>query len=135
MDETSATMELIDVEDYNISEKAWNPSDADMSLIEVGGHLTLYMYTTDCDTSDDGCVELYDSEASHHVSPYDDEFVTYKCIMACPITMANNYVFHAVGIGDMIAQIPSHGMSKGALKRCFVCTAVPLHHYIDRLSG
>jgi len=62
-------------------------------------------------SSDSGRVELYDTGASCHVSPYEDEFVTYKCITACPITMANNFVFHAVGIGDMIVQIPNRDMS------------------------
>jgi len=50
-------------------------------------------------------VELYNSGASHHMSPFCEQFVTYHKIPAHPITAVNNCVFYTVGMGDLQIQV------------------------------
>ena len=61
--------------------------------------------------------ELYDSGASRHMSPYREQFVTYRDIPARPITAANNCVFYAVGAGDLQIQVPNGASSNKILLR------------------
>ena len=51
--------------------------------------------------------ELFNSGASCHMSPNHKQFVTYREIPACPITAADNKVFHAIGMGDLQINIPN----------------------------
>jgi len=62
-------------------------------------------------------MELYDSGASCHMSPFHKRFVTYHKIPARPITAANNRVFYAVGVGDLQIQVPNGTSSSKVLLR------------------
>jgi hypothetical protein len=45
-------------------------------------------------------VELYDSGASWHMSPFSHHFTNLHSIPPCPITAANSRVFYATGTGN-----------------------------------
>jgi len=51
--------------------------------------------------------ELYDSSASRHMSPLCDHFVTYQEIPPHPITAADKRVFYAIGVGDVVIDVPN----------------------------
>ena len=51
--------------------------------------------------------DLYDSGASHHMSPKREDFINYVEIPEKPLTAANKEIFSAVGMGDMIVSIPN----------------------------
>ena len=59
--------------------------------------------------------ELYDLGASHHMSPFRKQFVTYRPIDACLITAVNNKVFHAIGMGDLQIKVPNGTTSNKVL--------------------
>jgi hypothetical protein len=52
-------------------------------------------------------VEIYDSGATHHVSPYIDAFTDLKFIPPKPISAANNQTFDAIGEGNIQVEIPN----------------------------
>ena len=52
-------------------------------------------------------VELYDSGASRHISPFRDQFVTYRAISPRAITAADKRLFYAIGTGDMRIEVPN----------------------------
>ncbi|GBE88951.1 Retrovirus-related Pol polyprotein from transposon TNT 1-94 [Sparassis crispa] len=56
-------------------------------------------------------VEVYDSGATRHMSPYRDAFVTFKAIGLKPITAADGRKFHATGEGTMRIEIPNGDQS------------------------
>jgi hypothetical protein len=51
--------------------------------------------------------ELYDSGASCHMSPFRQQFVSYRSIPPCPIMAADKCVFYANGIRDLRICIPN----------------------------
>ena len=51
--------------------------------------------------------DLYDSGASHHMSPCKEDFINYHEIPERPLTAANKQTFSAVGMGNMIISIPN----------------------------
>jgi hypothetical protein len=51
--------------------------------------------------------ELYDSSASRHMSPLRDCFIAYQEIPPRPITAADKRVFYAIGVGDVVIDIPN----------------------------
>ena len=51
--------------------------------------------------------DLYDSGASHHMSPCREDFVDFKDIPPFSLTAANNEAFMAYGIGDVFVTLPS----------------------------
>ncbi|TFK77814.1 hypothetical protein K466DRAFT_440105, partial [Polyporus arcularius HHB13444] len=51
--------------------------------------------------------DLYDSGATHHMSPYRSEFVTFTETPARPLSAANQQQFHAQGVGEMIIPVPN----------------------------
>ncbi|KAF8995507.1 hypothetical protein BDQ17DRAFT_1173615, partial [Cyathus striatus] len=51
--------------------------------------------------------DLYDSGASHHMSPFRDDFITFTAIEPRSLTTANQQLFLAEGIGDVIISIPN----------------------------
>jgi hypothetical protein len=63
--------------------------------------------------------ELLDSGASRHMSPFCKSFATYRLIEARLITAANNQVFHAVGMGDLLIEVPN-GKSSTKIVLCNV---------------
>jgi hypothetical protein len=65
----------------------------------------------------DAEVELFDSGASRHMSPFRERFVTYRDIPARPITAANNRAFYAVGMGDLEIDVPNGASSTKVLLR------------------
>ncbi|PIL29731.1 transcription factor [Ganoderma sinense ZZ0214-1] len=53
-------------------------------------------------------VEIFDSGATRHISPYRDEFITYEELQpACPITAADGHTFMAVGEGQVRVSLPN----------------------------
>jgi transposase InsO family protein len=52
-------------------------------------------------------VELYDSGASRHMSPFPHRFTNLQSIPPRPITAANNRVFYATGAGDLKIDVPN----------------------------
>ncbi|TFY51058.1 hypothetical protein EVJ58_g10760 [Rhodofomes roseus] len=52
-------------------------------------------------------VDLYDSGATHHMSPYRDNFVTFTDISPKLLNAANQQHFQATGTGDMIISVPN----------------------------
>ncbi|PIL25828.1 transcription factor [Ganoderma sinense ZZ0214-1] len=53
-------------------------------------------------------VEIFDSGATRHISPYRDEFVTYKALEpARPISAADGHTFMAVGEGQVRMRLPN----------------------------
>jgi hypothetical protein len=52
-------------------------------------------------------VELYDSGASQHFSPFCERFVKFESIPPRPISTADKWMFHAVGCGDLYIKIPN----------------------------
>ncbi|KIL56041.1 hypothetical protein M378DRAFT_43351, partial [Amanita muscaria Koide BX008] len=51
--------------------------------------------------------DLYDSGASHHMSPCREDFITFREIQPYKLTAANNQPFMARGIGDMDILVPN----------------------------
>lgn len=52
-------------------------------------------------------MELYDSGASCHMSPYRDHFENYVKIIPKPIVAADKRCFQAIGKGDLRVKIPN----------------------------
>ncbi len=63
-------------------------------------------------------VELYDSGATHHISPYRDDFHTYRALdMLLFLNVANGQQFLAVGTGSMVINtLNGGGQSELTLK-------------------
>ena len=51
--------------------------------------------------------ELYDSGASHHMTPFHHHLINFTPIASCPIMAANKQVFHTTGKGDMRVEVPN----------------------------
>ena len=51
--------------------------------------------------------DMYDSGASHHMSPNRHDFVNFKALAPRPLTAANQQSFMAEGIGEMIITLPN----------------------------
>jgi len=56
--------------------------------------------------------DLYDSGVSRHISPFQEQFLTYCNIPNHPITAANNCTFNAIGKGDIAVDVPHGPMSR-----------------------
>lgn len=54
-------------------------------------------------------VDLYDSGASHHMSPYRDLFISLTEMPPRQLNAANQQHFEATGEGDMIISVPNDG--------------------------
>ena len=61
--------------------------------------------------------ELYDSGASCHMSPFRQQFVSYRAIPPRPIMAANKRVFYASGIGDVRIRVPNGQISTPVVLR------------------
>jgi len=55
--------------------------------------------------------ELYDSGASHHMSPFQHHFTNLCSIPPHPITAANNHIFYATGLNDLKIDVPNGSSS------------------------
>jgi hypothetical protein len=51
-------------------------------------------------------IELYDSGASCHMSPYQNRFINFVSIVPKAITTANKLAFDTTGCGDMEIEVP-----------------------------
>jgi hypothetical protein len=51
--------------------------------------------------------ELYDSGASHHMSPICDDFMEFQSTTPKSLTAANQQEFHSSGIGDILISVPN----------------------------
>ena len=62
------------------------------------------------------CVELYDSGATRHISPFKSDFVSYTPLEP-PIYLnaANQQCFPAIGCGTLIVQVPNGGTHESKL--------------------
>ncbi len=54
-----------------------------------------------------GTCELYDSGATHHMSPFRDRFKSYHKIPPRVITAADKRVFYTVGLRDLEIEVPN----------------------------
>ncbi|KDQ59218.1 hypothetical protein JAAARDRAFT_84670, partial [Jaapia argillacea MUCL 33604] len=52
-------------------------------------------------------VELFDSGATRHMSPYHKKFILYQEVGPMPISAANQQSFSVIGVGDMVIEIPN----------------------------
>jgi hypothetical protein len=52
-------------------------------------------------------IELYDSGASKHMSPFCKHFTNYRTISPRAITAANKRIFYAIGTGDLQIDVPN----------------------------
>ena len=52
-------------------------------------------------------IELYDSGASRHMSPFIHRFSNYCSISPRPITATNKHIFYAIGTGDLQIDVPN----------------------------
>jgi hypothetical protein len=52
-------------------------------------------------------IELYDSGASRHMSPYAKRFINYRSIPPRLITAANKGTFYTIGTGDLRIDVPN----------------------------
>jgi len=51
--------------------------------------------------------ELYDSGVSQHMSPLHNCFITYQEILPRPMTAVDKRVFYAIGVRDIIIDVPN----------------------------
>jgi gag-polypeptide of LTR copia-type len=51
--------------------------------------------------------EIYDSGASHHMSPICDDFMEFQSTTPKSLTAANQQEFHLSGIGDVLISVPN----------------------------
>ncbi|KAF8229725.1 hypothetical protein L208DRAFT_1202816, partial [Tricholoma matsutake] len=51
--------------------------------------------------------DLYDSGASHHMTPIREDFVEFQSTTLKTLTAANQQEFHSSGIGDALISIPN----------------------------
>jgi len=51
--------------------------------------------------------KLYDSGVLRHMSPLRDRFIAYQEILPRPITAVDKRVFYAIGVGDIIIDVPN----------------------------
>ncbi|KIK36291.1 hypothetical protein CY34DRAFT_29531, partial [Suillus luteus UH-Slu-Lm8-n1] len=52
-------------------------------------------------------VELYDLGSTCHISPFKERFETLSTIPPKSFTAANKQSFNAVGVGEMVIEIPN----------------------------
>ncbi|KZT68739.1 hypothetical protein DAEQUDRAFT_640460, partial [Daedalea quercina L-15889] len=52
-------------------------------------------------------VDLYDSGTSDHMSPYCDTFLTFRETVPRSLNTANQQMFQATGVRDMVVNIPN----------------------------
>ncbi|KAI0370413.1 hypothetical protein BV20DRAFT_944260, partial [Pilatotrama ljubarskyi] len=52
-------------------------------------------------------IDLYDSGATHHMSPYLGDFVSFTATADKPLNAANQQQFHAKGVGEMVIPVPN----------------------------
>lgn len=58
-------------------------------------------------TEDGTMTELYDSGSTRHISPYKEQFESLSPITPKPFTAANKQSFNAIGVGEMIVEVPN----------------------------
>lgn len=63
--------------------------------------------SSESDASTGQRIDLYDSGASHHMSPYRDSFVTFREITPRGLKAANQEEFSATGMGDVLIRVPN----------------------------
>jgi hypothetical protein len=74
-------------------------------------------------------IELYDSSAMWHLSPYCEDFTTYRALEPLLyLNAANKQQFPAVGMGSMVIHVPLGAMSSEiTLEERLVCSHCGLH--------
>jgi len=52
-------------------------------------------------------LELYDSRATRHMTPYKEALMNYTLIMPKPINVANQHTFHTIAQGNLPIHVPN----------------------------
>ncbi|OSD05207.1 hypothetical protein PYCCODRAFT_1339524, partial [Trametes coccinea BRFM310] len=52
-------------------------------------------------------LDLYDSGATHHMSPYRQDFMSFNATPDKPLNAANQQQFQAKGVGEMLIPVPN----------------------------
>ena len=75
---------------------------------EIEGEEFAGAVITPCEEDNTPRVELYDSGATHHISPYKSDFTAYSQLSP-PVFLntANQQRFPAVGTGTLAIQVPN----------------------------
>ncbi len=103
--EASEDLSDTDVESWaSIGEANFTDSESDSDDAKASD-----TYMQDAVSASEGNAEakLYDSGASHHISPFRHHFVTYQPITPRPISAADNQVFYAIGTGMLQIEVPN----------------------------
>jgi hypothetical protein len=81
--------------------------ETESSAVQPSGGLAAAV-ATQVEEARSPCVELYDSGATRHISPYRDDFTTYQ-LLDPPLFLntANSQQFLAVGTGSMTVSVPN----------------------------
>jgi hypothetical protein len=88
----------------------WNgPEDWLMEdLSEIEGEELAGAVITTCEEEDTPCVELYNSSATRHISPYKPDFTSYSPLTPPMfLNTANQQRFPAVGMGTLAILVPN----------------------------
>src|SRR5712671_3106961 len=75
---------------------------------EIEGEELVGAMVTPCEKDDTPCIELYDSSATRHISPYKSDFTAYSQL-SLPVFLntANQQWFPAVSTGVLAIQVPN----------------------------
>jgi len=75
---------------------------------EIEGEELIGAVITPCEELDTPCVELFDSGATRHISPYKADFTAYSPLTP-PVFLntANQQRFPAVGTGKLAIHVPN----------------------------
>jgi len=96
----------------NAADESWAAiMDADDARDEGKSCNTLSALTDSAPLTSRPEVELYDSGASRHMSPFSHRFTNLHSIPPRPITAANSRVFYAIGAGDLKIDVPNGASS------------------------
>jgi len=77
----------------------------DLDNVNTSGASWVWALSVDPSKSEDN--DLYDSGASKHISPFKEQFQTYRKISSYPIKVASNHTLNAIGIGSIYINIPN----------------------------
>lgn len=80
-----------------------NTLEISMPQFQDDIHDTVAMWSS----ANEETIELYDSGASQHMSPYCDRFLNFKSISLHPIQATDKHTFEAIGRGDLPIEVPN----------------------------
>jgi hypothetical protein len=93
------------------AEELFAPSEQAAPDLGIESLITLYLATLatprNMDTTNFTSYEIFDSGATHHMTPDQHWLQNYKAIPDHPISAANQQLFSAIGIREMVVHIPN----------------------------